>query len=55
MKTLLKEFSSSHDIKEAVRCINELATPYYHHELIKQVTGRWLHRCSPRLSLMPWL
>ena len=36
MRTLLEEFCSSRDAAEASRCLAELATPHYHHELVKQ-------------------
>jgi len=36
MRTLLEEYTNSKDKQEAMRCLAELATPHYHHELVKQ-------------------
>lgn len=34
MNLLLKEYLSSGDCEEAVRCLRELEVPHFHHELV---------------------
>ncbi len=34
MNLLLKEYLSSGDCSEAVRCLRELEVPHFHHELV---------------------
>lgn len=34
MNLLLKEYLSSGDKEEALRCLNELEVPHFHHELV---------------------
>lgn len=37
MNLLLKEFLSSGDIQEAIRCLQVLEVPHFHHELVYEV------------------
>lgn len=37
MIMLLKEYLSSKDSLEAIHCIQELAVPHFHHELVYEV------------------
>lgn len=39
MVDLLKEYLNSGDIQEAMRCLQELEVPHFHHELIYQVSA----------------
>lgn len=34
MRMLLKEYLSSRDVKEAIRCLTALEVPHFHHELV---------------------
>jgi programmed cell death protein 4 len=34
---LLKEYLSSSDIAEAIRCLTELNVPHFHHEVVYEV------------------
>lgn len=38
MVLLLKEYLSSRDADEAVRCLLDLEVPHFHHELVYEVT-----------------
>ena len=37
MVELLKEYMDSGDLNEAMRCLQELDVPHFHHELVYQV------------------
>jgi len=37
MSALLKEYLSSGDTEEAIRCVKDLDVPHYHHELVYEV------------------
>lgn len=34
---LLKEYLSSGDVQEALRCVRDLEVPHFHHELVYEV------------------
>lgn len=52
MNLLLKEFLSSGDINEAVRCLNELEVPHFHHELVYEATVMVLEKADQRCAAM---
>ena len=37
MLMLLKEYLSSGDVSEAIRCLLDLEVPHFHHELVYEV------------------
>ncbi len=39
MNLLLREYLSSGDKNEAIRCLTELEVPHFHHELVYEVRG----------------
>ena len=65
MVLLLKEYLSSGDLDEAVRCLSELEVPHFHHEVVYQVSAiasfvlpslptlnqAALHNCPPSLPV----
>jgi len=42
MVLLLKEYLSSGDVKEAIRCLLDLEVPHFHHELVYEVGNQLL-------------
>lgn len=48
MVLLLKEYLSSSDIKEAMRCLQELEVPHFHHEIVYEATVMVLEDGSER-------
>ena len=44
---LLKEYLSSGDKEEAVRCLQELAVPHFHHEVVYEVSPKRIHTPTP--------
>lgn len=52
MNLLLKEYLSSGDIDEAVRCLRELEVPHFHHELVYEATVMVLEKADQRSATM---
>lgn len=52
MNLLLKEYLSSGDINEAVRCLSELEVPHFHHELVYEATVMVLEMADQRSATM---
>jgi hypothetical protein len=50
IKKLLIEYVDSGDKAEAMRCIKALNMPFFHHEVVKQVTGRASWVCNSYLE-----
>lgn len=50
IKKLLIEYVDSGDKAEAMRCIKALNMPFFHHEVVKQVTGRASRVCNSYLD-----
>ena len=52
MNLLLKEYLSSGDKDEAVRCLLELEVPHFHHELVYEAVVMVLEKASSLLQHM---
>ena len=52
MNLLLREYLSSGDKDEAVRCLRELEVPHFHHELVYEAVVMVLERASQRCAIM---
>ncbi|XP_037077091.1 programmed cell death protein 4-like [Pollicipes pollicipes] len=48
MILLLKEFLSSSDVEEAIRCLKELEVPHFHHELVYEAVTMAIERSDTR-------
>jgi len=48
MIQLLKEFLSSGDVDEAIRCLKELEVPHFHHELVYEAVTLAIERSDSR-------
>jgi len=47
MVDLLKEYMDSGDLNEAMRCLQELDVPHFHHELVYQV---YCYYCTTKVN-----
>jgi programmed cell death protein 4 len=45
---LLREYLSSNDLKEAIRCLQELEVPHFHHELVYEAVMMAIEDTSDR-------
>lgn len=52
MNLLLKEYLSSGDVNEAVRCLRDLEVPHFHHELVYEATVMVLEKADQRSATM---
>ncbi len=52
MNLLLREFLSSGDKDEAVRCLRELEVPHFHHELVYEAVVMVLEKAGQRCATM---
>ena len=52
MNLLLMEYLSSGDIQEAVRCLQELEVPHFHHELVYEAVVMVLEKAEQRCATM---
>lgn len=50
MNLLLKEYLSSGDKEEALRCLKELEVPHFHHELVYEAVVMVLERADNRCA-----
>ena len=52
MNLLLKEYLSSGDKEEALRCLKDLEVPHFHHELVYEAVVMVLERTDIRSAAM---